>query len=126
MELPGNSISCSNSNATERRSRREMISGSRLFNSVFLKMPPKYQGRHTAAVNRHSLQGMNQNLVAVAVAMVIPAVAVIYVVILERKYVPEEPITAEIVLMIPALSKLPPPVVKRRRRLWSRLKNRTT
>jgi hypothetical protein len=86
----------------------------------------KYQRRHTAAVNRHSLQGMNQNLVAVAVAMMVPAVAVIYVVILERKYVPEEPITAEIVLMIPALSKLPPPVVKRRRRLWSRLKNRTT
>src|SRR6202035_5236626 len=72
----------------------------------------KYQRRHTAAVNRHSLQGMNQNLVAVAVAMMVPAVAVIYVVILERKYVPEEPITAEIALMIPALSKLPPPVVK--------------
>jgi len=60
---------------------------------------------------------MNQNLVAVAVAMMVPAVAVIYVVILERKYVPEEPITAEIVLMIPTLTRLPVPVVKRQRRL---------
>jgi hypothetical protein len=57
---------------------------------------------------------MNQTLVTIAVAMVVPAVAVIYVVILERKYVPEAPIIAEIVLRIPVLTKLPVPVVCRR------------
>jgi hypothetical protein len=82
------------------------------------KHPPKYQGRHTAAVNRHSLQGMNQTLVSVAVAMIVPAVAVICVVILERRHVPEEPITPEIVLMIPTLTKSPVLVVTRRRWRW--------
>jgi hypothetical protein len=82
------------------------------------KEPPKYQGRHTAAVNRHSLQGMNQTLVSVAVAMIVPALALIYVVILERRHVPEEPITPEIVLMIPTLTKSPVLVVTRRRWRW--------
>jgi hypothetical protein len=62
---------------------------------------------------------MNQTLVSVTVAMIVPAVAVIYVVILERRQVPEEPITPEIVLMIPTLTKLPVPIVTRRRRHWS-------
>jgi hypothetical protein len=69
---------------------------------------------------------MNQNLVSIAVAMMVPAAAVIWVVILERKYVSEEPIIAEIVLMIPTLTKLPEPVVKRQRRFWSRLTNHPT
>jgi hypothetical protein len=70
---------------------------------------------HTVTVNRHNVQGMNQTLISIAAAMVVPAVAVIYVVILERKYIPEEPITPEIVLVIPTFIKLPVPVVKRRR-----------
>lgn len=78
-----------------------------------------YATRHTTAGVRNSLQGVNQTLVVIAVAMMVPAVAVIYVVILERKYVPEEPITAEIVLVIPALTRLAVPLVKRRRWLWS-------
>lgn len=83
------------------------------------KEPPKYQGRHTAAVDRHSLQGMNQTLVSAAVAMIVPALAVIYVVILELRHVPEEPITPEIVLMTPTLTKSPVLVVTRRRWHWS-------
>jgi hypothetical protein len=58
---------------------------------------------------------MNQTFASIAVAMMVPAVAVIYVVILERRYVPEEPITPEIVLMIPTLTKSPVSVVTRRR-----------
>jgi hypothetical protein len=50
--------------------------------------------------------------------MMVPAVAVIYVVILEQRHVPQEPITPEIVLMIPTLTKLPAPVVTRRRWRW--------
>jgi hypothetical protein len=61
---------------------------------------------------------MNQTFASIAVAMMVPAVAVIYVVILERRQVPEERITSEIVLMIPTLTKLPVPVVTRRR--WRR------
>ena len=82
------------------------------------KDAPKYQGRHTVVLDKHSLQGMNQSLVCIAVAMIVPAVAVTYVVILERKYIPEEPVIAELVLIIPPITKLPLPVVKRRRRLW--------
>src|ERR1700733_14894790 len=70
------------------------------------KHPPKYRGRHTATVNRHRLQGMDPALESVAVAMIVPAVAVIWVVILERRHVEEEPITPEIVLMTPTLTKL--------------------
>jgi hypothetical protein len=62
---------------------------------------------------------MNQTVVSIAVAMMVPAVAVIYVVILERRQVPQEPITPEIVLMIPTLTKSPVPVVRRRRWRWS-------
>jgi hypothetical protein len=54
---------------------------------------------------------MNQTFASIAVAMMVPTVAVIYVVSLERRYVPEEPITPEIVLMIPTLTKSPVPVV---------------
>jgi hypothetical protein len=43
---------------------------------------------------------MNQNLVVIAVAMIVPAVAVIWVIILERNYIPEELVAAEIVLTI--------------------------
>jgi hypothetical protein len=67
---------------------------------------------------------MNQTLVSIGVAMIVPAVAVIYVFVLERKSVPDEPITGEIVLVIPALANLLVPVVTRRRRLWLRLKGR--
>jgi hypothetical protein len=62
---------------------------------------------------------MNQTLVSAAVAMIVPALAVIYVVILELRHVPEEPITPEIVLMTPTLTKSPVPVVTRRRWRWS-------
>ncbi len=62
---------------------------------------------------------MNKNLVSVAVAMIVPAVALIYVVILERRQVLEEPITPEIVLMIPTLTKSSVAVVTRRRWRWS-------
>jgi hypothetical protein len=82
------------------------------------KHAPKYQERHTAAVNKHSLQGMNQTLVSAAVAMMIPAVAVIWVVVLERRHVQEEPITPEIVLMTPTRTILPVLVVTRRRWRW--------
>jgi hypothetical protein len=82
------------------------------------KHPPKYQERHTAAVNKHSLQGMDPTLVSVAAAMMIPAVAVTWVVILERKQVPEEPITPKIVLMTPTPTKSPGFVVTRRRWRW--------
>jgi hypothetical protein len=61
---------------------------------------------------------MNQKLVTVAVAMMVPAVAVICVVILERKHVLEEPIIAEIVLIIPTLTKSTVPAVTRRRWRW--------
>jgi hypothetical protein len=61
---------------------------------------------------------MNQTFASIAVAMMVPAVAVIFVVVQERKSVPEEPITPEIVLMIPIL-KSPVPVVIRRRWRWS-------
>ena len=61
---------------------------------------------------------MNQTFASIAVAMMVPAVAVIYVVILERRHVPEERITPQIVLMIPTLTKLPVPVVTRRRWRW--------
>ena len=57
---------------------------------------------------------MNQTFASIAVAMMVPAVAVIYVVILERRHVPEKRITPEIVLMIPTLTKSPVPVVTRR------------
>jgi hypothetical protein len=62
---------------------------------------------------------VNQTFASIAVAMMVPAVAVIYVVILERRHVPEEPITPEIVLMIPTLIKSPVPVVKPQRWRWS-------
>ena len=61
---------------------------------------------------------MNQTFASIAVAMMVPAVAVIFVVVQERKSVPEEPITPEIMLMIPTLTKSPVPVVRRRR--WRR------
>jgi len=61
---------------------------------------------------------MNQNFVSIAVAMLIPAVAVIWVVLLERRHVEEEPITPEIVLMTPTLTKSPALVVTRRRWRW--------
>jgi hypothetical protein len=68
---------------------------------------------------------MNQTLVSLAVAMMVPAVAVIFVVVEERKrVVPEEPTIAEIVLVIPALTNLLVPVVTRRRWFWLRLKGR--
>jgi hypothetical protein len=60
---------------------------------------------------------MNQALVSIAVAMIVPAVAVIYVVVLERKSVPEEPITPEIVITTP--TKSPVAVGTRRRWRWS-------
>jgi hypothetical protein len=47
---------------------------------------------------------MNQTFVSLAVAMMVPAVAVIFVVVEERKRVPKEPTIAEIVLVIPALA----------------------
>jgi hypothetical protein len=62
---------------------------------------------------------MNQTFASIAVAMMVPAVAVIYVVILERRHVPEKRTTPEIVLMIPTLTKSPVPVVTRRRWRWS-------
>ena len=55
---------------------------------------------------------------SVAVAMIVPVVAVIWVVILERRHVQEEPITPEIVLLIPTLTKSPGLVVTRRRWRW--------
>jgi hypothetical protein len=61
---------------------------------------------------------MYQTFASIAVAMMVPAVAVIFVVVQERKSVPEEPIAPEIVLMIPTLTKSPVPVVRRRR--WRR------
>ena len=61
---------------------------------------------------------MYQTFASIAVAMMVPAVAVIFVVVQERKSVPEEPIAPEIVLMIPTLTKSPVPVVTRRR--WRR------
>ena len=68
---------------------------------------------------------MNQTFVSLAVAMMVPAVAVIFVVVEERKRaVPEEPTIAEIVLVIPALTNLLVPVVTRRRWFWLRLKGR--
>jgi len=82
------------------------------------KHAPKYRGQHTAAVNRHSLQDMDQALVSVAVAMIVPAVAVVWVVILERKHDQEEPSTPEIVLLAPTLTKSPGLVVARRRWRW--------
>jgi hypothetical protein len=45
---------------------------------------------------------MNQTVVSIAVAMMVPAIAVIFVVIEERKRVPEEPILAEIVARDPS------------------------
>ena len=62
---------------------------------------------------------MNQTFASIAVAMMVPAVAVIYVVILERRHVPEKRITPEIELMIPTLTNSPVPVVTRRRWRWS-------
>lgn len=53
---------------------------------------------------------MNETLVSAAVAMIVPAVALIYVVILERRHVPEEQITPEIVPMTPTLTKSPAPL----------------
>jgi hypothetical protein len=44
---------------------------------------------------------MNQTFASIAVAMMVPAIAVIFVVVQERKNVPEEPTIAEIVLVIP-------------------------
>jgi hypothetical protein len=67
---------------------------------------------------------MNQTFVSIAVAMMVPAVAVIFVVVQERKSVPEEPTIAEIVLVIPALANLLVPVVTQRRWFWLRLKGR--
>ena len=61
---------------------------------------------------------MDTTLVSVAVAMIVPAVAVIWVVILERRCVPEEPIAPEIVLLSPTLTKSPGLVVTRRRWRW--------
>jgi hypothetical protein len=61
---------------------------------------------------------MDPALESVAVAMIVPAVAVIWVVILERRHVEEEPITPEIVLMTPTLTKLPAAAVTRRRWRW--------
>ena len=61
---------------------------------------------------------MNTALVSVAVAMIVPAVAVIWVVILERRHVQEESITPEIVLLAPTLTKSPGLVVARRRWRW--------
>ena len=66
---------------------------------------------------------MNQTFVSIVVAMMVPAVAAIIVVVEERKSVPKEPTTAEIVLVIPALAKLFVPVVTRRR-FWLRFKGR--
>lgn len=71
----------------------------------------------TEGPNRNSLRDMNQALVSIAVAMIVPAVAVIYVVVLERKSVPEEPITPEIVITTPI--ETPVAVVTRRRWRWS-------
>jgi hypothetical protein len=62
---------------------------------------------------------MNQTFASIAVAMMVPAVAVIYVVILERRHVPEKRITPEIELMIPTLTNSPVPVVTPRRWRWS-------
>jgi hypothetical protein len=67
---------------------------------------------------------MNQTFASIAVAMMVPAVAVIFVVVQERKSVPEEPTVAEIVLVIPTLANLLVPVVTRRRRFWMRFKGR--
>jgi hypothetical protein len=67
---------------------------------------------------------MNQTFASIAVAMMVPAVAVIFVVVHERKSVPEEPAPAELVLVIPALANLHVPVVTRRRWSWLRSKAR--
>jgi hypothetical protein len=48
---------------------------------------------------------MNRTFASIAVAMTVPAVALIYVVIAERRSVlAEDPIIPEVVLFIPALS----------------------
>jgi hypothetical protein len=61
---------------------------------------------------------MDPALECVAVAMTVPAVAVIWVVILERRQAPEKPNTPEIVLLAPTLAKSPGLVVTRRRWRW--------
>jgi hypothetical protein len=48
---------------------------------------------------------MNRTFASIAIAMTVPAVALIYVVIAERRSVlAEDPIIPEVVLFIPALS----------------------
>jgi hypothetical protein len=50
---------------------------------------------------------MNEKLVVIAIALIVPAVAVIGIVILERKSIPAEgPMRAEIVLTIPNPSRV--------------------
>jgi hypothetical protein len=54
---------------------------------------------------RSILRGMNRTFASIAVAMTVPAVALICVVIEERRSVlAEDPIIPEVVLFIPALS----------------------
>ncbi len=65
---------------------------------------------------------MNETLITIVVAMIVPAVAFIGVVILERRNLPSEGPIAEIVLVIPELPELPMPVLTRWQRLRSKLK----
>jgi len=58
---------------------------------------------------------MNQTFASIAVAMMVPAVAVIFVVVQEWKSVPEKPTGAEIELVIPVHANFLVPVVTHRR-----------
>jgi hypothetical protein len=60
---------------------------------------------HTGPRKRSSVRGMNRTFASIAVAMTVPVVALIFVVIEERRSVlPEDPMIPEVVLIIPALS----------------------
>jgi hypothetical protein len=56
----------------------------------------------TGVAGRNSVQDMNQTVVSIAVAMMVPAIAVIFVVIDERKRVPEESPSPAIVARDPS------------------------